>query len=238
MGAVRILITRNAPDKQEVLLPEENFELISHEFIKIRPVRSIESSAIAAYSEQADLTALLFTSKNAVQCTHDLLPQLRPANNIFCIGGGTSEKAREYYGADHIAAVADNAASLARELIARPGFRQAVFFCGDKRREDLPEILAAHGINLQEVHVYFTELTPAIIAGHFDGVIFFSPSAVESFFSMNTIDAGTVCFAIGSTTASALTAITKNRVVVSAAINEKILLETVRDYFNKDRHRH
>jgi uroporphyrinogen-III synthase len=62
-------------------------------------------------------------------------------------------------------------------------------------------------------------------------VIFFSPSAVESFFSMNTVTASLPLFAIGQTTAAAIREHTNNPVVIAAEPDAALLIRQVIDHF-------
>ncbi|HEX5668158.1 MAG TPA: uroporphyrinogen-III synthase, partial [Chitinophagaceae bacterium] len=66
----------------------------------------------------------------------------------------------------------------------------------------------------------------------FDGIIFFSPSAVESFFSMNQISNNTICFAIGDTTANALKQHTNNRIMVAKNPRQEDVIAMVIDHFS------
>lgn len=60
--------------------------------------------------------------------------------------------------------------------------RKIVFFCGNKRLQTIPEKLANNGIAVEEVIVYETIETAANIKKQYDGILFYSPSAVQSFF--------------------------------------------------------
>lgn len=166
----------------------------------------------------------------------------RPANkipaanfkrwNIFCIDGITKQLAAFYFGADRIAGSAKYAAELAECIVKNGKFAKALFFCGDKRRDVIPLLLPQYGINVDEIMVYRTIQTPVRIIERFDGVAFFSPSAAESFFSLNTLPEKTICFAIGATTASAIKKLTVNPVVVSSDTTEEKMTETIKDFFH------
>ena len=96
---------------------------------------------------------------------------------------------------------ARNASQLA-DIIINSGVKKIIFFCGDRRRDELPDKLRAHGIEVTEKIVYTTIETPHGISEHFDGVIFFSPSAVNSFFTSNKVNEGVVFYTMGDTTAA------------------------------------
>ena len=165
------------------------------------------------------LTAI-FTSTNAVMA---IPGKARSGWKIFCLSGATSRAVIEKFGEASIVAMADSAKDLAAAITREtPG--ECWFFCGDKRREELPESLTAAGWQVHEVVVYQTTLTPHRIDKTYDAIVFFSPSAVESFFSMNTIGPQTKLFAIGKTTAAAIKAKCPHPVTTSEQPDEQILI--------------
>lgn len=107
-----------------------------------------------------------------------------------------------------------------------------VFFCGDLRREELPDLLKKAGIELTEVVVYQTLETPIKINKDYDGILFFSPSAVKSFFSINQVNSNALFFAIGNTTANAIKPFSKNSIIVSEFPAKDQLLDKAIKYFS------
>ena len=95
----------------------------------------------------------------------------------------------------------------------------------------MPNILKEAGIKVHEVVVYETIETPIVATVDFDAILFFSPSAVQSFFSVNQIKKTTVCFAIGRTTASSIADFTDNKIVVSESPGQEMILASVNFYF-------
>ena len=90
-----------------------------------------------------------------------------------------------------------------------------IFFCGDQRRNDLPEILSKNDIEVQEIVVYETIPVSKKIEEHYHGIMFFSPSAVNSFFLNNKLPSSTILFAIGNTTAEELKKHSTNTIITS-----------------------
>jgi uroporphyrinogen-III synthase len=182
------------------------------------------------------LTAI-FTSTNAVTAIESGMP---PGWKIFCINGATRRAAAERFGEHSITGVADSAAELAEIITSPETPGECWFFCGDKRREELPERLKAAGWQVHEVVVYQTILTPQRIDKSYDAVIFLSPSAVESFFSMNTIGPKVRLFAIGKTTAAAIHTKCPNPVSISEKPDEQILIRQLLEWLDaarpKDKH--
>jgi uroporphyrinogen-III synthase len=67
----------------------------------------------------------------------------------------------------------------------------------------------------------------------YDGILFFSPSAVQSFFYGNAIGPQTVLFAIGQTTAEAIEKFTGNTIIVSEKPGKDELVKRMFEYFKK-----
>ena len=99
--------------------------------------------------------------------------------------------------------------------------------------DTLPEALQRQGIKVNEVVVYETIETPRFAGERYDGILFFSPSGVNSFFGMNTIEPETILFAIGETTAKAIKEQAANTVIVSESPSKDHLLDQAIQYFRK-----
>ncbi len=120
-------------------------------------------------------------------------------------------------------------------ILQQPLINEVVYFCGDKRRAELPEKLTAQGIRLKEVIVYRTALTPQVIEKKYDAILFFSPSGVESFFSVNEIDPDVVLFTIGTTTGDAIKNRTGNKIVTGPVTDKDELARHAMAYFTSAR---
>jgi uroporphyrinogen-III synthase len=177
----------------------------------------------------------IFTSANAVEAVAALKGDHQPRWKIFCIGEATAKAVQQSFGEHFIAGKAGNAQSLANVILQQPAIMNAVYFCGDKRRPELPAKLTAQGIKLRELIVYKTGLTPEVIEKKYDGILFFSPSAVESFFSVNKIDSGVILFAIGNTTGEAIKKFSDNRIITGAITDKDELARQAMVYFTSAR---
>jgi uroporphyrinogen-III synthase len=87
-----------------------------------------------------------------------------------------------------------------------------------------------NGINLKELIVYETRLTPVELKESPDAILFFSPTAVRSFFSVNTLQDNTRIFAMGRTTAAALTNFTSNDIIISQESDKAYVLNMAVEY--------
>jgi uroporphyrinogen-III synthase len=157
-----------------------------------------------------------------------------PDWRIFCIEGATRRAVADYFGEAAIAGTAESATALAEAVVedARAaGMKEIFFFCGDQRREELPAILRAEGFKVNEWIVYLTLLTPRKTERAYAGIAFFSPSAVESYFTLNMAADGVTLFAIGRTTAAAIKARCPNAVIISDRPGKDALVHIMTDYF-------
>ncbi|MEP7228930.1 MAG: uroporphyrinogen-III synthase [Ginsengibacter sp.] len=174
----------------------------------------------------------VFTSMNAVEAVRRFISP-NSVWKIFCIGNTTKQLAEDLFGKEKIAVTAYNASQLAENISENPQVKKVHFFCGDQRRDELPRILKENNIQIEEIVVYKTIETPQVISRKYDGILFFSPSAVQSFFLKNSISPDTKLFAIGSTTANALKLFTQQHVIIANVPGKKNLVFQAINFFSK-----
>lgn len=178
--------------------------------------------------------AVVFTSMNAVEAVHNHLPA-KPSWKIFCIGNTTKNLVTKFFGIKSIADSAENAYQLGEKIIKDKNVEAVTFFCGDQRRDELPEKLKMNNVTVEEVIVYRTIETPYIIEKEYDAIMFYSPSAVNSYFSQNKIPNNTQLFAIGSTTAGALKHFTQRAVIIAETPGKDSLVTQAITHFSKSK---
>jgi uroporphyrinogen-III synthase len=220
---------------------------LDREFVSIAAKRGVELDVIpfikvsAIESEElaekiVDMcyipASVVFTSANAVKAVSDVIMAAEPQWDIYCIGNATLKAVNKVLPSATVIAVADNAAELA-DIIVEDGEDEIVFFCGDQRLDTLPRKLRENDITVYELVVYRTETTPIAVSKEYSGILLFSPSAVNSFFSSNKLSVGTVLFAIGATTADAIKKQTNNKIVFSETATKESVLEYAMKYFQK-----
>jgi len=203
-------------------------------FIETTPLDSEELRGKIGDLFHTSLVAV-FTSMNAVDA---VAGDRRKAGEtgivpwkVFCIGSATRQHVLESFGAGLITGTADSAAALADQILLQKDIRQVVFFCGDQRRDELPEKLQQGGVAVQELVVYTTVRTPHRVEQPYEGIAFFSPSAVHSYFSNNTPPAATILFAIGQTTADAIRNYSGNTLLISDSPDKEALIRQAIGYF-------
>ena len=229
---IQILCTRSLPASLINLAGEAGIEISVSPFIETESMLSVEvQQETGLLSFQTAI--VVFTSMNAVDAVTRLLNGYQPDWTIYSIGTATGRLVKEYFGGEKIAGTAADAASLAM-LIAEDRFADdVVFFCGDQRRDELPAMLRQQGIEVNEIVVYQTINLPHVIEQQYHGILFFSPSAVQSFFQKNKLTGTTILFAIGNTTANEIKKFTDNKIVTSDSPEKENLVGKVMEYFSE-----
>lgn len=209
-----ILSTRPLPGDVVLEAAKEGIIIETIPFIRTEPSNEINRQEILQYCSQ-NITAI-FTSMNAVEVVADMKGAIQPRWKIFCTGEGTAALVQWHFPGSTVEGTADSAKALSTVITKHPGINEVVFFCGNKRRPELPDALAGNNIHVKEMIVYNTTATPQVVERKYDAVLFFSPSAVDSFFSVNRIDEFTVLFAIGQTTRDAIKKFTTNEIATGS----------------------
>jgi uroporphyrinogen-III synthase len=209
---INILSTKILLPSQKQMLLDANFSLIEEDFISI----SFLSPPLEGLGE-----ALIFTSQNAAQSLlqHPKLPDLK-THPVFCVGMKTKEVLTK--NGFNVVAYTGYAADLAEIISLIYKKLTFTFFSGNRRRDVLPNVLKENKITFNEIEVYQTHITSKKITDKLDGILFFSPSAVESYLEKNKIK-NEICFCIGETTAEAL----KNKKVENSIIARTPSIESV-----------
>ena len=196
-------------------------------FIEVQPIKSDELDEQIAEIGRTN-ACVVITSGNTP------LPEKGGENwKIYCVGDVTKKALEKRFGAAAIAGCADNANDLADVILRDASIKELVFLCGDIHRDELPLKLKENNVAVTEMVVYKTIGLPQHVSKVYDGILFFSPSALTGFCIMNKIPPNAVIFAIGNTTANAVKAIAKNEIVIAAKPGKKILVETMISHYEQ-----
>ncbi|MEO8174705.1 MAG: uroporphyrinogen-III synthase [Sediminibacterium sp.] len=230
VNRINILCTRPLSASLINEVRDQGIDIDESEFIRTEPIQSIE---VQQEIEQAFLlnVPVVFTSMNAVEAVAYYQEENQPEWDIYSIGHTTSKLVSKYFGEERIAGTADDAESLAELIVEEGTADEVIFFCGDQRRDELPKILRNHDIEVNEITVYQTISIPHKIDKVYHGILFFSPSAVESFFKKNKLADTTILFAIGNTTANEIRKHTKNKIIIGDEPGKENLVRKMMDYF-------
>ncbi len=164
----------------------------SKDFIKISPAR------ISPNLLKTPIQNVIITSRNAVESllksgSADTLK----FENIYCVGRRTKRLVEEQIGP--VTYTAGNAKKLADYMVEFMEGLEVTYFCSDLRLDELPNHLTKNNIKVNEVTAYTTKSVPTKIEEGVKGVLFFSPSGIQSFLLKN--DPTAIAYCIGETTA-------------------------------------
>ena len=170
----------------------------------------------------------IFTSTNAVKgvLLNDEINQIIK-NKCCCVGDNTKAFLEE--NGFEVLFSAQYAADLIKDLKPIVNTNDFVFFSGNLRRNTIPSFFKEHNKSYIEIQTYRTALTPIEIKEKIDAVLFFSPSAVDSFFSKNKIK-NQPLFCIGNTTAEKASEYSKNTIVAHQTTQLEVVKQ-VESYF-------
>lgn len=213
----RILSTKKLSFTQRELLLNASFSLIEFDAITIQPL---------PFESKKEIGNAIIASKNAVR---QVLEANIDMNQCFCVGEKTSRLLVENH--KKVVKTTENALELAHFIAKNYKNDEFTFFCGNKRRDELPDFLKENNIALDEIPVYKTELNPKKIEGEFDGIFFFSPSAIQSYIQENTIG-NSIAFCIGNTTAKEAKKYTKNIIITNKPTIENTIVQAVKHFKN------
>jgi uroporphyrinogen-III synthase len=235
MAEHNVLSTKKLAPSLTELAKAEGIKVLEQEAILVKPILTKEKWDEIFSLLEKRIKYAVFTSSNAVTALKKYVSEyvnyLPPQWKIFCLSGKTKDvlqENEELFGT--IEATASSAAELAKLVIAK-NVKELLFFCGDRRREELPAILHKAGVKVHEVVIYEVEETPAVAPDDYEAILFFSPSAVQSFFSANQLKENVVCFAIGQTTATSLQQFTTSKLCVSKEPTQEALIKEVINHF-------
>ena len=145
-----------------------------------------------------EIENVIITSQNGVEALlNSFTKNEMNFKNIYCVGRRTKKLIENRIG--KVTHVAKNAKKLAEYLSQNLDNKEVTYFCSDLRLDILPAYLQTHDIIVHEVEAYKTMLSPVKIDDSISGVLFYSPSGIESYLQENTTDK--VAFCIGETTA-------------------------------------
>ena len=218
---IRILSTKKLHQNQKQFLLNANFSVIEADFIETKTKE---------FNINNDSSSLLFTSQNAVKSFLENKKSSDLKNKkIFCVGLKT--KALLEKNGYQVVASREYASELAEIIVNDFQQETIAFFSGNLRRETLPEAFENAKIPFEEIEVYETILTPQKINSEVNGILFFSPSAIESYLKENKIK-DEKCFCIGTTTAETLKEITENIIIAKHQTVENVIIQAINFYSN------
>ncbi|MGB2129483.1 MAG: uroporphyrinogen-III synthase [Flavicella sp.] len=210
--SIKILSTKLLSEAEK--LPLLSYDYTEKAFITISLKRDVLVEETIDYA--------VFTSQNAVKSVFNASKNnTKYFKKVFCVGHKTAQLLKTFNIESSIVCL--NATELAKALIEMVSSSSTItFFCGNLRRDELPNLLREHQIEVRELEVYTTELNSMHMDETYDAVLFFSPSAVKSYVKSGN-DVQTLALCIGNTTAVAAIMEFENVYVAETPTTESVL---------------
>ncbi|WP_282073430.1 hydroxymethylbilane synthase [Polaribacter atrinae] len=218
-----IFSTKKLSELQKEIV-SETIGVKDSDFIKIRFNR------IPAKVMKNEIENVIITSQNGVEALlNSFTRDEMNFKNIYCVGRRTKKLIENRIG--KVTHAAKNAKKLAEYLAEELETKKVTYFCSNLRLDVLPASLKARDIQVTEVEAYKTMLSSEKIDDEVSGVLFYSPSGIESYLEENNPDR--IAFCIGETTAvEARKYFEKVEVANMPSVDS--LLELVNTYFSKE----
>ena len=185
--------------------------------LEFRPFIEIQPVSFKEFRKQKinilDFTAIIFTSRNAVDTFFAICKEAKlempPEMKYFCVSEQTANYLQKYIviRKRKIFVGAKTSADL-NEYFLKHKTEKYLFPCSDIRKNDVPDFLRKHNVEVKEAVIYTT--VPADLSTldlkSFDIVTFFSPSGVDAVHqAFDGFDQGEIRMAaFGPTTAQAV----------------------------------
>ncbi|MEL6812329.1 MAG: uroporphyrinogen-III synthase [Bacteroidota bacterium] len=219
-----ILSTKKLTSSQRELLLNSGLRFVEYDAIAITPLN---------FEAPKEVENAIFTSKNAV--TSILFRDIQ-IENCFCVGEKTKTLLEE--NGYKVTKSAKNSTELAHFISKIHTNEAFLYFCGKERLDALPNILKTEKIIFSEIKTYKTDLKLKKFEQKWDGILFFSPSGVESYFSSNpTLEEDVAkchAFCIGETTATAAKKYTDRVITANTTSVESVIAKTVKTLKTND----
>lgn len=224
---INILSTKTLSSDSLEMLANRGLEINAYSFIATESILQDKDVDFLNVLAQQSLN-VIFTSANAVNAVAEKL-LFQPKWKIFCINGKTQKTIEKLFTKIAMVDSAPNGELLAMKILQQKE-KHFLFFSGDRRMHTIPDAFFSAGYHLQEIVVYKTSLSPVKLEQNYNGILFFSPSGVESFFSVNNISKETVLFSIGPSTTKAIKEYSEN-IIECAFPSEEEMVKSVNNYF-------
>ena len=171
----------------------------------------------------------VFSSQNAVRSFLANPTAKQNHKPILCVGEKTKSLLEE--NGQKVIKTAQNMQELVVFIQKNMKNEHFLHICGNRKLADFAAGMQKTGISYTEVTAYHTHLVSRVQTPEPQGLLFYSPSGVESYLQTNSIGASW-CFCIGETTATAVRPLTE-RLTVSPKANADLLVAAAATHFRR-----
>ena len=232
MSQKTILSTKKLSQSQEAILLDAGLSFESYDAITIIFIDFVAPKFMGN---------AIFTSQNGVDSFFKNRTESTDIKQCFCVGEKTALKLEE--NGQNVIKIGRNASELAHFIVKNHKNDSFSYICGSHRRDELPTLLKEQKIPIIELKTYKTQLNKKHFDQKWDGIMFFSPTGVESFvggqneggkviLSPNNAFKKTIAICIGETTAAVAKKYISNVIVANSTTVESVIDATVKTMTN------
>ena len=219
----RIIATKNLSINLLLSFDYRLFNILSFDFIKITPLPFDKNELLNSSPHW------IITSKNTI---NSLLNTYNTSEleriNFYCVGEKTAQLIID--NELNLITCSPTSEKLAQNIVEHYNTNNFTFICGEMRRNELERILKNRKIQLDEFNIYSTSFSPVEIKQFpIDGILFFSPSAIQSYVLKNSITSETL-FCIGNTTATEAKKHSANIIIAEHQTIESVIQSVKKHY--------
>lgn len=203
-------------------------DLVRNLDFEICPALKIEvySQKEFAHKINPNTRKFIVSSQNSVKA----ISGLKLNGEFFVVGKNTAKHLSD--NGFNVIHFENYASDLADYILKNYTSQNWNFFCGNNRRETLFEKLTPNGHSLNEIICYDSiPMNYMIDSELFVGFVFFSPLAVKTYFSNNSVSENSVIFSIGNTTTEEIKKYTKNNIITAGIPLLEKVVEKVNEYY-------
>jgi len=237
----KILFTRSLSDNEQNIAKSNGLEVRIVPFIKTSSNYDKELILNEILSLNDGIDAFVFTSQNAVKALKPLFSEplfynILKDKMVFATGAKTLQSL-DTMNIKVTVPRSNEAESLANLIKNNGSVKVVVYFKGNLSFDILKNVLNKNNIKVIEKTIYHTSLTSEKIKDIdiFNGIAFYSPSAVDSFLRSNQIDKDIRVFCIGNTTGTYLKNLIPNEVIQPSEPESELLINRIRNYFYEEK---
>lgn len=215
---VKVLSTKILPDYLVAKLSAAGLNVSQYNAISTSPTPFICPN---------NIDNAIITSKNAAIRIADEKIKIK---HCYCVGSITKVFLEQQgYIVSHVATSAKN---LLDYLLKNFNATEFYFFSGSMRLPTIPDGFTNSSNVLKEIQTYTTQLIQKKITNTFQGILFFSPSAVSSYYNNNKPSG--VAFCIGETTATEALKHTNSIKIAAETTLESVVAATINTLIKND----
>ena len=214
-----VLSTKILTDTQKELFQNSGMDVLDYDAISIE---------FLDFEAPQFVKNGIFTSQNAVR---SILCKNIQISNAFCIGEKTKQLLEE--NGQKVVKMSEYAPEMAIFIQNNYQNEEFYFFCGNRRKEEIPSSFKISKNTLFELKTYKTDLNSVKFDQKWDGILFFSPSGVQSYTIKNSLGITSV-FCVGKTTAEEAKLHIKSPIYIADDTTIESVIEKAINTLNND----